>query len=230
MSIRTRAIAAIIALACMGLALLRYQIELTDAAVAVLYWTRGLGWPGMLVVGLAYMPASVFLLPASLLTLSAGFLFGLWKGVLVAMLGNTAGAAAAFLVGRAVVHDWVQRRIGRKPAFRATADAIAGDGFKVVVLVRLSPLFPANVMNYVLSITKVCFRRYVLGTLVGMLPGTVLFVYVGSTARSLTAIAAGEIERNRWHQGLFYAGLLVAFGVSTLITLRARKMLKTAAR
>jgi uncharacterized membrane protein YdjX (TVP38/TMEM64 family) len=208
--------------------LLVYGKHIQDTLVLLLDWTRGLGWMGPFVMGLAYVPFAVLLLPGSILTLSAGFLFGLWKGTLVAILGSTLGATAAFLVGRAAVHDWVDRKIGSKRAFRAIADAVSCDGLKVVLLVRLSPVFPFNILNYAFSITKVQLWRYIVGSLMGMLPGTILFVYIGTTARSLAAITAGDVDAAWAKEGFLFFGLGAAFFVSVLVTYKAHKALKRA--
>ncbi len=129
---------------------------------------------------IAYAVACVAFVPGSLLTPGAGAVFGPVVGSVCASLGSTAGASLAFLVGRFVARDAVARRIAGNPRFRAVDDAIAREGWKIVLLLRLSPLFPFVFLNYALGLTRVRFRDYVVASWIGMMPGTVLYVYLGS--------------------------------------------------
>ncbi|HXH06507.1 MAG TPA: TVP38/TMEM64 family protein, partial [Vicinamibacterales bacterium] len=129
-----------------------------------------------------YALATVVLLPGSIFTLAAGFAFGPVVGVAAAWSGAMAGAMLAFLLGRTVLGGWARRRLARTPRARALDRAIARESFKVVLLLRLSPVVPFNLLNYALSLAPVSFGRYAAATAVGMLPVTVLYVYAGSLA------------------------------------------------
>ncbi len=189
-----------------------------------LTWVQGLGVWGPVALAAAYVVACVFLLPGSLLTLGAGFAFGLFRGFLAVWVGSNVGAAAAFLVGRTLARGWVEKKVASNPKFRAIDQAIGEQGFKIVFLVRLSPVIPFNLLNYGLGLTRVSFRAYVLGTFLGMLPGTVMYVYLGSLGKNLAEMSAGR-EKTVEEQVLFFAGLLATVVVTVLITRVAKKAL-----
>ena len=134
-----------------------------------------------------YVVATVCLLPGLILTISAGAIFGLPAGVALASVGSLLGATAAFFVGRTFARDWIGQKIAAWPRFRALDRALGARGFWIVLLTRLSPLFPFNLLNYAYGISSVRPRDYVLASWIGMFPATVLYVYAGSAAASLTA-------------------------------------------
>jgi uncharacterized membrane protein YdjX (TVP38/TMEM64 family) len=155
--------------------------------VAFLEWSRGLGvWGPICLAGL-YVVACVLFLPGSILTLGAGFAFGLVRGLLAVMAGSVLGAAAAFLLGRTVARRWVARKVSSSPAFRAVDEAVGREGFKIVLLTRLSPIFPFNLLNYAFGVTQVSFRDYFFASWLGMFPGTVMYVYLGTAAQTPAA-------------------------------------------
>jgi uncharacterized membrane protein YdjX (TVP38/TMEM64 family) len=198
---------------------------LRDAVTAFLDWVQGIGPWGAVLFAAAYVPAAVLLVPGSLLTLGAGFVFGLGKGTVVVSLGSTAGAAAAFLVARSLAHDWVAGRVAGRPTLVAIGRAVEIDGFKVVLLTRLSPVFPFNLLNYAYGLTAVPFRTYVLASWIGMLPGTIMYVYLGSAANSLATLLSGETPRSAGQQILFALGLVATVAVTIIVTRRARRTL-----
>ena len=198
-----------------------------DAIARFLEWVQGAGLWGALLFGLAYIPAAVLFVPASVLTLGAGFIFGVVKGTVIVSLGSTAGAAAAFMVARTVAHDRVAGRVARYPALDAIGRAVESEAFKVVLLTRLSPLFPFNLLNYAFGLSSVPFKTYVIASWVGMLPGTIMYVYFGSAARSVAALMSGELRRTPGQQAMFAAGLVATVAVTTIVTRRARRALST---
>lgn len=186
---------------------------------------RGLGpWGPVLFVPL-YVAATVLFLPGSVLTLGAGAAFGLVRGVVTASIAATLGATAAFLVGRYVARDAVARRIAASPRFRAIDDAVAGEGWKIVALARLSPLFPFNVLNYVFGITRVPLLHYVLASWLGMLPGTVLYVYLGSLAGDLATLGRAGRVRTPAEWAFYALGLGATVAVTIVVTRLARTAL-----
>src|SRR4029434_5373395 len=116
------------------------------------------------------------------LTRGAGVVFGVLRGSIIASIAAALGAASAFLVSRYLARAWVARKIERNPKFKAIDEAVAKEGWKIVILTRLSPVFPFNVMNYTFGLTRVSFWEYFFASWIGMMPGTVLYVYVGSLA------------------------------------------------
>ncbi len=203
-------------------------LPMKQYVLAVLQWTATLGSWAPVFVAAFYVAACVFFLPGSILTLGAGFLFGLWTGTITVWVGANVGAWAAFLVGRTIARDWVSKKIAGNPKFSAIDEAVGREGLKIVTLLRLSPVVPFNLLNYALGLTKVSFTNYALGTLIGMLPASIMYVYLGTAARDLAAIAAGEVEGGSAQQIFLFAGLVVTVIVVTVVTRVARKSLKEA--
>ena len=199
-----------------------YLIEL----LARLDRVKQLGLLGPMAVVGVYIVACVLFIPGSVLTLGAGFIFGLWVGTATVSVGSVLGAGAAFLVGRTVARDWIARKVAGSPKFAALDDAVGRQGFKIVLLTRLSPVFPFNLLNYAYGVTGVSFGHYVLASWIGMLPGTIMYVYIGSTLGSLAEAVAERTERTAGEQIFFYAGLVVTIVVTIFITRVARKALK----
>jgi uncharacterized membrane protein YdjX (TVP38/TMEM64 family) len=197
-----------------------------ETIARLLEWVQGAGLWGALLFGLAYVPAAVLFVPASVLTLGAGFVFGVAKGAVIVSLGSTAGAAAAFVVARTAGHDWIVGRMARYPAVDAVGRAVESEAFKVVFLTRLSPLFPFNLLNYAFGLSSVPFKTYVLASWIGMLPGTLMYIYLGSAARSVAELLSGEIRRTPGQEAMFAAGLVATVAVTTIVTRAARRVLK----
>jgi uncharacterized membrane protein YdjX (TVP38/TMEM64 family) len=199
--------------------------NISALVAALLTRVQQIGPWGAVVLGAAYIPAAILFVPGSFLTLGAGFLFGPVKGTLVVSLGSTAGAAAAFIVARRVAHDWVSKHIAGWPKLAAISDAVEHDAFKVVLLTRLSPVFPFNVLNYAFGLTSVRFSSYILASWIGMLPGTIMYVLLGSAAGSLAVVLSGEAPRSSGQQALLVVGLLAAVLVAVMIGRSARRAL-----
>jgi len=189
---------------------------------------RSFGALGPVVYVLGYTVAMVAGLPASLLTLAAGALFGLWAGTLWALLGATLGATAAFLVARYVARGMVEKRVAREPRFAAIDRAIAEDGRRIVFLLRLSPVVPFTLLNYLLGVTRVRFTDFLAGS-VGMLPGTVLYVYSGKVAGDVAAAtgSAGPAHGTGYYV-MIALGLVATLAVTILVTRIARRALHEA--
>lgn len=192
----------------------------------LLRWIDGLGAWAPVAVAAIYVPATVLLVPGSMITLGAGFLCGLVRGTVAVSVGSTVGATAAFLVGRTFARGWVQQRVAGSPRFAALDRAVEREGFKIVLLVRLSPVFPFNVVNYVFGLTRVRLRDYVLASWIGMLPGGVMYVYLGTAAKSLAELAAGQAEADGLRQGFFFFGLACTVAATLFITRLARRTLR----
>ncbi len=190
-----------------------------------LAWVAGLGAIGPLAFIGLYIAATVAFIPGSVLTLGAGFVFGWLAGSAYVFVGATLGATAAFLVGRYVARGWVERKIANNPKFDAVDTAVGQEGFKIVLLTRLSPIFPFNLLNYMFGITKVSLKDYVLGS-VGMIPGTLMYVYFGSLAGNLATIgSANQPSEARLQWSLRIVGLIATVLVTLYITRVARKAL-----
>lgn len=186
---------------------------------------RSFGALGPLVYVLGYVVAMVTGIPASILTLAAGAIFGLWAGTLWALLGATVGASAAFLGARYVARDLVQKRMAGEVRFQAIDRAIGTDGRRIVFLLRLSPVMPFTLLNYLLGLTPVRFVDFLIGS-IGMLPGTVLYVYWGKLAGDVAIASTGvRPPRGVGYYAVLTVGLLATVAVTVLITRLARRAL-----
>lgn len=201
-------------------------LPLRDWMVRSVEWVHSLGALGPAVYTIIYILAAVLMFPASLLTLAAGFLYGpLWGTLLVSPV-SVAASALAFLLGRSVAREWIGRRIEQNARFSAIDTAVGADGLKVVFLLRLSPIFPFTLLNYALGLTRVRLRDYVLASFLGMLPGTFLYVYLGSSVANVAALASGKATSGGpWQHVLFWGGLAATILVVVLVTRTARQAL-----
>lgn len=203
-AIAALAIAAIVAVHHQGAGgLLRSALE----------WIGRLGPLGPLAFIALYVGACVAFVPGSILTIGAGVVFGLVRGSIYVSIAATLGATSAFLIGRYLARDWVAAMIAANPRFRAIDEAVGREGWKIVGLSRLSPVFPFNLLNYAFGLTRVRLRDYFLASWLGMIPGTVMYVYIGSIAGDL-AKAAGDgahpASQARWALNLVGLAATVA--------------------
>jgi uncharacterized membrane protein YdjX (TVP38/TMEM64 family) len=188
-------------------------------------WVGSLGvWGPIVFIG-GYAAAVVAFAPASILTLAGGAIFGLVRGTAYVFVAATLGSALAFLVSRYLARSWVEGRFAKHPRFTAIDRAMAQEGRKIVFLVRLSPVFPYNVLNYALGLTRISFRDYLLGC-IGMIPGTLLYVYYGKLAGDVASLAAGvQVERGPEYYAVLMLGLVATIWVTTVVTRAARRAL-----
>jgi uncharacterized membrane protein YdjX (TVP38/TMEM64 family) len=217
----------------LGLVLFALVLLLAWAGLGYLGRDRAVGWlqeassagpQGAVILVLIYTVAAVFLVPGSILTLAAGFTQGFGVGFVVASTGATLGAVAAFLVGRTLARELVRAKLAAHPRFEAFDRAVAREGLTMVLLTRLSPLFPYTVLNYAFSLTGVRFSHYLLGSWIGMLPGAAAYVYLGTAIQSLAQpVAGGSSPAGR---ALFWLGLVATLVVTARVTKIAREALQ----
>jgi uncharacterized membrane protein YdjX (TVP38/TMEM64 family) len=191
-------------------------------------WVTGLGLLGMVVFGLVYAAATVLMLPGSLLTLAGGATFGLIPGFVTVLHGATLGAVLAFLVSRHLARRRVEGWIQKKPSFAVIDKAVAKEGWKIVFLTRLSPAFPFNFQNYAYGLTSVSFWHYAIASWIGMIPGTFLYVYIGTLGRAGLEAASGAEGAETARLVLQIVGLIATVIVTVLITRTARRALREA--
>jgi uncharacterized membrane protein YdjX (TVP38/TMEM64 family) len=184
-------------------------------------WVRGLGPAGMVLYGAVYVVAVVLFVPGLPLTLGAGFLFGFWRGLILVSIASTIAAALAFLIARYFAREKVERLAKKDPRFEAIDRAIGKEGWKVVALLRLSPLVPFSLSNYLYGLTSVEFGSYVATSWAAMLPATVLYVYLGAAGRTI----GEKTERSPWEWVLLGVGLAATAAVTVLLTRVARREL-----
>jgi len=192
-----------------------------DLLQQALEWVEQLGPWGPVIFIAIYVVATVLLVPGSILTLGAGAVFGVVWGSVYVSLAATLGATSAFLVGRYLARDAVARKIAGNERFAAIDKAVANEGWKIVGLTRLSPVFPFTLLNYAFGITRVKFSHYVFASWIGMMPGTVMYVYLGSVAKA----ASGERARTTGEWVLYGVGLLATVIVTLFVTRIAKQAL-----
>lgn len=191
-----------------------------------LQWIENLGPKGAIAFILIYIVATVAFLPGTILTVGAGVIFGVVLGSIYVFIGATLGATAAFLVGRYLARGWISKKIESNDNFNAIDQAVGKEGFKIVLLTRLSPVFPFNLLNYAFGVTGVSLRDYFFGC-IGIIPGTILYVYIGSLAGSLAMIGAENQPTNlsvKW--AIRIVGLIATVAVTIYVTRIARKALE----
>jgi uncharacterized membrane protein YdjX (TVP38/TMEM64 family) len=173
--------------------------------VDFIHWAKGMGAAGGALYAVVYIAGTALFFPGLPLTLGAGFLYGAIIGTLVVSPASVAGATLAFLIARYLARDWVTRRIKKYPQAAAIDRAIEKNGFKAVVLLRLQPVLPFNILNYALGLTSIRLRDYMLASWIGMFPATVLYVYLGSVMNDIS-----DLLRGRPNSGI--AGRLLLWG------------------
>ena len=218
-SIVLKAVAAVAVLVALSIL---YRVLPVGAWLAAFRgWVSGLGTAGYAVYIVVYAACLVLFVPASILTLGAGLLFGVAKGAAVVIVGATAGAALSFLLARTVMRRRIESMAAANPRFRALDRAIAREGGRIVLLVRLSVVFPFTYSNYAFGLTGVGFGAYVLNTLVGIIPGTFAFVYIGALANEAATAGRARIL-------VYAAGAVVALFVSVWVGRIATRAIREA--
>ncbi|MHC4110209.1 MAG: TVP38/TMEM64 family protein [Planctomycetota bacterium] len=212
----------------LGLIMGTIFLPVKEWLVKILEWTGQLGFWGPVFVIVIYIVACILFLPGSVLTLGTGFVFKLFKGTIAVSIGSTLGACAAFWIGRTFARGWITGKVAENEKFAAIDDAVGRQGFKIVFLTRLSPIFPFNMLNYAFGLTNVSFGKYALASWIGMLPGTIMYIYFGATLRSLADAATGNVETGTAGKIFFWFGLAATIVVTLFVTSLARKALKQA--
>ena len=207
--------------AAVAIVLALKYLHVQDALKEALDWIGRLGpWGPVIFIGI-YVVATVLFVPGSVLTLGAGAVFGVVLGSVCVSISATLGATAAFLVGRYLARDAIARKIERNKKFTAIDRAVADEGWKIVFLTRLSPVFPFTLLNYAFGLTRVRLSHYVLASWTGMMPGTVMYVYLGS----LVNVGAGHRQRTTGEWVLYGVGLLATIVLTVFVTRLAKKAL-----
>jgi len=215
------AVAVIVALVLLGRAAGAYVATFAE-------WVNGLGAWGPAVFIAGYAIAVVAFVPASLLTLAGGAIFGIAKGTAYVFAAAVIGSSLAFLVSRYLARAAIERRLAGNEKFAAIDRAVREQGRHIVFLLRLSPAFPFNLLNYALGLTSVRFVDYLVAAC-GMLPGTLLYVYSGKAVGDVAALAGGAArERGASDYALLAIGLLATAVVTTIVTRIARRALAQA--
>lgn len=217
--------APIVVTALLLIVALGWLLPIRSWTLALADYVRGAGATGVLLFIAAYVVATVALLPGSVLTLAAGFAYGPVGGLLVASPASVIAATIAFLLGRTWLRGWVKRQIATSPRARALDRVVGRDSFKVILLLRLSPVIPFNVLNYGLGISEATLGRYVVASFIGMLPGTWMYVYLGSLATTAAGLSQASRAGSTGKLTLTLVGLAATIAVVVLVTRSARRAL-----
>jgi len=196
----------------------------------LLTWIEGRGFWGLLIFILLYIPACVFMFPDIFPNAAAGAIWGIGIGTAVTLLGRVLGSSVTFLLTRNIAGRWLERKMDADPKFAAIAEAIGREGFRIVVLLRLCPIFPSLMLNYAFGLTRISLKAAAAGTLIGMIPRTLFVAYVGAGTRNLADIAAGEGTRLTTHPILFCAGFILSLAILIILAAKARRLINEATR
>ncbi|BAQ59927.1 DedA family protein [Geminocystis sp. NIES-3708] len=188
-------------------------------------WIASFGAWSAIAFIIIYIFATIFLIPGSALTLGGGLIFGVVQGSILVSIASVAGATLSFLIGRYLLRTWVEKQIDTQPKFKAIDAAVAQQGWKIVGLTRLSPLFPFIFLNYAFGVTKVSLRDYFFASWIGMLPGTLMYVYIGSIPK--TALETTGKDTDILPLILNIIGLIATITVTIYVTKIAQKALDT---
>jgi uncharacterized membrane protein YdjX (TVP38/TMEM64 family) len=220
-----RAVAAILGAAALVAAAALLPIRPWLASFAV--WARGAGTAGLLGFALAQVACTLLLVPAWPLRVAAGFVWGFTGGFALAVPTSIAGSVLAFLAGRRIFRERVALRVAREPRLRALDSAVAGSGFWMVLLLRLSPVVPNELVNYGLGLTRVPLGEYALATFLGMIPATAIYVAAGSLVTAATELAAGPPQLKLASRAVTLVGLAASI---VFMALGARLVRRALAR
>src|SRR5437763_4133636 len=201
-------------------------VDLVDAAQhRVMHWGA---WSAVC-YPLLFALCNVLMLPGGLLSVGSGFFFGLWWGFFIVLLGNSIAAAIAFALGRWLGKRWLNRKLSQSSTLRLLEPAVEREGWKIIFLSQLHPLFPTSLLNYVYGLTQIPFRTYMLWTSIGRAPGLFLYAYLGTLGQLGLNLVRGRshprlVEYWTWGGAFLAAALL--FSLLTQIAIRAIKRSK----
>ena len=212
-------------LAVASLLVVLYFLDVQELIQVALAWISDLGPWGPVFFIVFYILATVLFLPGLIPTMAAGVLFGVIQGTLLVSISSISGATLAFLIGRYLAREWVATMIRGNQKFEAIDAAVAQEGWKIVGLTRLSPVFPFNLLNYAFGLTQVSLKHYFLASWIGMLPGTVMYVYIGSLAGDLATLGIGERSRTPAEWALYGVGLMATVVLTLYLTRIAQRAL-----
>ena len=188
-------------------------------------WVRHLGLAGAFVFIGVYALAAVLFLPGAIFTIAAGLVYGIVGGTAVALVGATLGAGLAFLAGRYLLRQRIENAFKKNKKFAAIDRAIGKQGWKIVGLLRLSPLIAFNVSNYFYGVTSIAFWPYLLASFIGIIPGTLLYAYLGAIGQAGLG-GGGKKGHSPLEWTFLGVGLLATIGVTVYVSRLAKKALQ----
>jgi uncharacterized membrane protein YdjX (TVP38/TMEM64 family) len=188
---------------------------------------RVMGWGvwSAICYPLLYACCNVLLLPGGILSIGGGFFFGLWWGFLIVLIGNVAGAAISFVIGRTIGRQWLQRRLEKSKRLHGFEPAVEREGWKLILLSQLHPLFPTSLMNYLYGLTKIRFRTCMIWIAIGQAPGLFLYAYLGTLGQLGLRLARGQTHPRIYEYWFWGGGLLLSLAILVLMSRIALQVL-----
>jgi len=205
-------IAGLLLVATLIFALNRF-LPLADVVARVQQRIMHLGVWSAICYPLLYACCNVLLLPGGLLSIGGGFFFGLWWGFLIVLVGNVTGAAIAFLISRRIGRRWLKRKLLRNPTMEAIEPAVAREGWKIILLSQLHPLFPTSLLNYLYGLTRIRFRTCMLWVAIGQAPGLFLYAYIGTLGQLGLNLVRGTTHPRAAEYVMWGGGLVLSIVV-----------------
>lgn len=201
---------------------------LADMLAAVQQRVMGWGAWSAICYPLLYACCNVLLLPGGFLSLGGGFFFGLWWGFLIILVGNVGGAAISFYISRWIGRRWLRRRLMRNRTLEALEPAVEREGWKIILLSQLHPLFPTSLLNYLYGLTTIRFRTCMLWVAIGQAPGLFLYAYLGTLGQLGLNLVRGKSHPRAIEYFLWGGGLVASVIILLLLGRIALRLLKEA--
>ena len=217
-------------LAAIALFICSRYFAVIDAIAAVQRYVMHLGAWSAICYPLLYACCNVLLLPAGLLSVGGGFFFGLWWGFAIVLVGNVAGAALAFFIGRLLGERWLSKRLQRNSTFGALQPALEREGWKIILLSQLHPLFPTSLLNYLYGLSKIRFRTCMLWVAIGQAPGLFLYAYLGTLGQFGLNLMRGKTHPRLTEYVVWLGGFVSAAIISVILGRIALRLLQEAQR
>lgn len=183
---------------------------------------------GAVLYPLLYGACNVLLLPGGVLAIGSGLFFGIWWGFALNLIGNVAGAAVSFFISRKLGRGWVARKFLQRRKWVALDEAIARDGWKIIFLSQVHPLFPSSLLNYLYGVTRIRFSTCMLWIALGQTPGLFLYAYFGTMAQYGLRIWQGKTHPHPMEYVIWLGGLVLTFAVTTALARIALRVLTEA--
>ena len=213
-----------LAVVIVGIALVSHFFPVVNFIADLQRRVTGLGKSGAVIYPLLFAACNILLLPGGILSIGAGFFFGLWWGFFVVLLGNSIGAAVSFGLSHWFGGRYLSPRFSQRPMFQVLEKAVARDAWKIIFLCQLHPLLPTSLLNYLFGLTRIRFWPYMLWTAAGRAPGLFLYTYLGTLGQLGLNLARGRTHPRiveYWTWGGAFAITVLLFILLTRLALRA---------
>ena len=189
-------------------------------------WIEQSGWVGVLWFIVLYALTCVFFLPGSVLSVGAGAVYGFWFSTALVTISSTVGAMVNFLTSRYLARSWMQRKLSHSAKFRALDRAVSTEGWRMILISRMSPIVPHSLVSYAAGLIRISFWRFTLASFIGFLPQSAAYTYVGAVVGRALRTSAGETPHDPVIWVFYCLGLVATLAVTALTTRIARRSWK----